>query len=201
MNDADFKKVTESFLVPLCELFGKNLSESQVKAFVEDLAIYTPPELLGASVSIRRSSRYFPTIKDAIEACQKFRDRADAEDISKNGSRANPAIEKNNARVAAIQEYLARFRQSVMWMEAEREGWELFLWRYVYAVADVQLQMMSGLKNIGWNGVDIFGTQESITDDMKKDFFVSQRVQAKNGIVEVGIPTAKIKEWKLMVKK
>lgn len=88
-----------------------------------------------------------------------------------------------------VSDYMARYREtSTVWLQAVKEGWDLPLWRHVYAVADVQAQLILDMKNLGWNGWDIFATHK-ITPEMKKAFFGEMRWQAATGEIDVGVPT------------
>lgn len=100
-----------------------------------------------------------------------------------------------------IGDYIQNFISvSPTYAQAIREDWDIDLWRYVHAVADVQAQMIVGEKRVGWDGVAIFGARATITDEMLKAFLGSQRRQANIGIIEVAIPTSCMQDWKAYAK-
>lgn len=193
-NDDNFQKVVDNFITPLSKIFNKNLNEAQIEAFVEDLSRFTKPELLGSQLIIRRKNKYFPIISEAINACESLREREqrDSRSFSKN-----PYQESDKNRQKLIAEYLVKFKASSLWFQAASEGWGLELWRYVYAVADVQAQMVLGMKNIGWSLIDIFGVNYQLTTDGEKAvWFKTQREQSGYLGIDVAVPAGRISEWK-----
>lgn len=96
-----------------------------------------------------------------------------------------------------LDEYLKRFKTiSTIWAEAVREGWDLSLLNFVRSVADVQAQMIVGERNIGWNGVNIFGAGKHMDEKEIHRFLESQKDQSNTGQIDVSIPTGRIVEWK-----
>lgn len=194
-KDDDFEKVVENFVTPLSKLYNKNLNEAQIQAFVEDLSRFTKPELLGAQLTIRRKNKYFPTISEAITACEALREREKKNNESASNPGKNPWQNIKDERKKMIAEYIDKFKLSNIWFEAVNGKWDLSLWRFIYSVADVQAQMIQGRKNIGWNKPDIFGIDYALTDEEKASWFKIQRAQCQGGI-DVAIPTTRIAEWK-----
>lgn len=107
----------------------------------------------------------------------------------------NPWKVKERQYRKLIEDYIAGFRYSNIWLEALTEGWDLDLWRYVHSIASVQSAMITG-SSVGWSGGDIFGYAIAITDIEKKIFLDNQNRQAQTGTINVAIPTGKISNWK-----
>lgn len=191
ISNDNFQKVKSNFIDPLSDIYGKTLNDAQIDAFVEDLGRFTKSELIGAQLVIRRKNKYFPTISESMTTCESLRERDQRGNVDAG---KNPWKEKNDARKKMISDYLAKFQSSSLWVQAVREKWDMDLWRYAYAVADVQAQMIQGLKNIGWNSADIFGINTPISEEEKAAWFKNQRVQCQGGI-DVSVPTGKIMEW------
>lgn len=97
-----------------------------------------------------------------------------------------------------VDAYMARFKSSPLFIEAEAHKWDLPLMLYAMAVADVQAQMLAPNANgwIGWNGPEIFGAGEKIDDGNKRLFFAEQSRLTQYGHIDVAIPTGMIERWK-----
>lgn len=135
------------------------------------------------------------TVSEDIETLLRYQRKgipmtdAQKEMLQKSMAKSLPTARK------LVENYLSEFMTvSTIWVEATREGWDHYLREFLYAVADVQAQMIIGEKNIGWNGPKIFGAQ--LDDAVIKNFMADQNKQALAGYIDVAIPVGRIADWK-----
>ena len=191
MKNEDLERVSENFLNPMMELYSKKLNQYQVQAYVEDLCQFSNDVLLGAVLQLRRSGQYFPKISECITACEKVQARVKKPTDHKISEVINDLDE---ARKMA-KEYTDRFMTTPTGNEAERNKYSFQLFRYVFAAAMLQAQMILGMKNLGWSSMDLFGDTTPSTDEVKV-FFAKSREQANQNYIDVAIPASKFQEWK-----
>lgn len=71
MQQNEFIKVTKHFIEPLAKVFNKTPNDEQLEAFAEDLGGYAPDVLQEAAKIARRKNKYFPSIYQAMQACDE----------------------------------------------------------------------------------------------------------------------------------
>jgi hypothetical protein len=190
-SQVDFDKVKRCIIDPMARHWNADLDSDTQADFVDDLARFSEETLKKAMQTLREEQKRKPSLAHVMEACKKF--SPSRKDIPGNTDLECHKREINKQKM--VTDYVASYRNSTLYLEAYREGWDLDLLAYVYAVADVQAQMILGYQRFGWDGPSIFGYGE-LTDDTRNSFFKDQRRQAQIGTIDVGIPTTRIAEWK-----
>lgn len=197
MQQADYGKVFTNFIQPLSKLYNKNLNDEQMAAYVEDLAIYRAETLEISQKEIRRDSKYFPTIAQSIEACDKVQNIPKSTSQYSLGKAKYPWEIREDSKNKLVADYLAWFKNtSQICREAVAGKWDFELLNYVIAVAEIQAQMILNFPHIGWQSPVIFGYGTAITKEMHSSFFAEQRRIAAFGDIDVAIPTGRIENWK-----
>jgi hypothetical protein len=192
-NQADFDRVSRCIIEPIKRHWSAEFDSDMVADFVDDLARFDEKTLTQAMQLLRTEQKRRPSLAHIVEACKKYAP-------SRHGGIPNqsakfPWHERDDERKAMIERYMEGFGHTSMMTEAFRDGWDLDLRRFVYAVAEVQAQMIQGCKSVGWDGASIFG-YGTLTDEAKAQFFRDQTRQAQTGQIDVAIPTSRIEAWK-----
>lgn len=198
-NETETLRVIEHVINPMKRTWSAEFDADTISDYVNDLHIFSGETMDRAIADLRREQKRKPTLAHVFEACQKHKPimRDSISKISKN-----PWEERVERKQKLIDDYVKQFCTiSQTYAESVREGWHLDLRDYVYCVADVQAQMIVGERNIGWNGMSIFGAGNTISDDMRKEFLAAQRRQANIGMVDIAIPTSRLNEWKQSVQR
>lgn len=69
------EKVTRCVIVPMHSLWGYEMDEYSVRAFIDELRFYDEDTLNGAMRSLRTTSEKRPTLVKIIKACNEMKDR------------------------------------------------------------------------------------------------------------------------------
>lgn len=89
------------------------------------------------------------------------------------------------------KEFMESYRFSSLYLESCREHWDWHLWSYVYHVATIQAQMITGAK-VGYSSVTL-----GMSDKAEISRFLDeQRGLCAFGGIDVRVPTKLINEWK-----
>ncbi|WP_299074751.1 hypothetical protein [uncultured Paraglaciecola sp.] len=198
-----FQRIKENIIDPVEKLYSKNLNDFQIEAWVEDLAEFSNNELKEAVKILRQNKTYFPKLSEAMSACQSARKQRYSKDgYAKTGEGYITVQQKWQEREENIRRmvdsYIQHFKNtSAIYPEALRGKYEKSLLTYIDAVAFVQAQMIEGGGNgIGWSSINIFGCVGTPTPEEVALFFQNQRQLCSAGVIDVPIPTGKIREWK-----
>ena len=114
----------------------------------------------------------------------------------------HPVTEKNSwnqrmdQRRDMVNKYLERFKHTNIWLDAVREGYDLYLERFVREVANVQAQMIIPEQSgVGWGNIAIHDSGQVDPSEINS-FMRDQQRQAQMGFIDVGVPTGRIQNWK-----
>lgn len=192
-NQADTQRVVFNVIEPMKRHWAAEFDADTISDFVDDLYKFSAESLKNAMADMRREHKRKPSLSHIFDACRNY-------EPSKNSheNRVRNEWEERDERVNnMVSDYVTRFKNiSTIWHESVLGGWEIDLWRYIYSMASMQAQMIVGDRNIGWDGVVMFGATTLITDEMRNQLIRQQRQQAETGSIEVSIPTGRIAEWK-----
>lgn len=116
-TQADFNKVNEAIIRPLCHLFRAEMNEYATDAMVEDLARFPEDTLQKALVNLRQNRKSMPAIAHIIEACNFV--------TPQEGVTGIPKFKPDHTALAD------RAMQSEEGQQALREGFGHSIWLHV----------------------------------------------------------------------
>lgn len=116
-TQADFNKVNDAIIRPLCHLFRAEMNEYATDAMVEDLARFPEDTLQKALVNLRQNRKTMPAIAHIIEACNFV--------TPQEGVTGIPKFKPDHTALAD------RAMQSEDGQQALREGFGYSIWLHV----------------------------------------------------------------------
>jgi len=201
MNQTLRNAFTDKFLLtPLEALYGT--LPAVKKSFYHDaLKSYVDSELKLVFLYLRDNYPYqrFPSIADIQQARKKC---AEERPISSSiATKQEFPWEIRNRKIIADQvEYCINYQKTSQTMrEAEAEGWDWELIKYVREVAYAQAQAMHGfIRSVDWARIQPDDLEKDALYAWRKRFLDDCRRIVGYGGIDVAIPTAKIALWKSM---
>lgn len=198
--------IDKLLLTPLEVLYGA-LTAPKKTLYHDAIKGYSDEELKRVFAHLRDSFPYqrFPSIAD-IHTARKST-AAQSGGAGKGAdtlARHESAQDKRNQAIRNLSnEYAINFTKvSQTAEEANAEGWDWELIKYVHAVAHVQAQFIhpspAGHYAIDWDKIQPEGLDEPEAKKWRASFFAECRRVARTGMIDVAIPTAKITLWKAM---
>lgn len=189
-------------LEPLNTLFGQ-LTDDKSTIYCEKLRAY-PLDVVRKAVKETQSKFEpfgrvtYPPIATLIKACEAA--AKVAVPVARNYGDDEPWIKREHDRKSMVDEYVKKFMQSKIALEAIGGGYDYAMQHYVREVASVQAQLILGFKNIGlsWHVITIQGMSRVDSERYQRNFLNAQlmEMQANNRQILVLIPHEKISEWK-----
>lgn len=192
----DFQKVKTNFLDPLLKHFSKKLNDEQGEAYVEDLSEFSSDVLQRAWLHCRRSNKYFPSIYEAISACDELRKSTGKPKSSNPSGHREKWDIRDEDRKNLVHDFLyENLMKTALYRQAQAEYWDIPLRRYAMALANLQAQMIypSPAGHYAYEGSIL-----EINHNMPgwKDFLEQQRIACANGAISFSVPSELIDRWK-----